>query len=268
FTLLGVPSGQYVLRVLTPRVTGGPVPPSTTDKPILWAAEPITVGDTDLTDLSVTLRHTFRVTGRVEFRGSKPGPSGDALRECCPVSIDPSGSGISALTSPDANGNFTTGVAGDSYFVTAEGPSEWHLKAVMFDGRDISDEPVTIREDISGIVVVYSDAVSQLSGSVRNAQGAPEAGASVVVFPTDRRRWVGYGSRFPRRVVSTPASPTGAFTVTALPPGDYFVAAISDSLLDTWRDPKVLEALSRTAVRMSLAENEKKSVNLTTERSR
>jgi hypothetical protein len=48
----------------------------------------------------------------------------------------------------------------------------------------------------------------------------------------------------------------------SLPPGDYLVAAIPERLLDTWQDPKVLESLSRSATRISLAESEKRSVDL------
>jgi hypothetical protein len=48
----------------------------------------------------------------------------------------------------------------------------------------------------------------------------------------------------------------------ALPPGDYLVAAIPDELVNAWQDPKVLESLSRSATRISLAENEKRTVDL------
>jgi hypothetical protein len=57
-------------------------------------------------------------------------------------------------------------------------------------------------------------------------------------------------------------SASGTFAFMALPPGDYFVAAISDALIDSWQDPKVLDAVSRTATRVSLAENEKRTVDL------
>jgi hypothetical protein len=264
FTLLAVPAGQYVLRVMTPRITGGMAPPSTPEKPILWASEPVTVGDTDVSGIAVTLRHTFRVAGRIEFQGSKPGPAGQELRECCHVSVDhAAGMWGGASTTPDANGNFATGVAGGSYFLTAEDATGWQLKAVMFQGRDISDVPLEIKGDVSGIVILYSDDVSRIAGTVRNARGAPEANASVVVFPAaDRQQWSGYGSRFPRRVRSATVSLTGTYAVTALPPGDYFVAAIPDTLIDSWLDPKILETISRTATRVPLAENEKRSLDL------
>jgi hypothetical protein len=123
--------------------------------------------------------------------------------------------------------------------------------------------PVEIKGDISGIAIQFSDAVSEIAGTVRNAKGAAESSASVVVFPIDRQRWTGYGSRFPRRARLTSVSLSGTFAVMALPPGDYFVAAIPDTLIDSWQDPKTLDALGRTATRVSLGENEKRSVDLT-----
>lgn len=264
FTLLGVPPGQYLLRVMTPRTTGARIPPSTPEKPILWASEPIAVGDSDVSGVSITLRPTHRVAGRVEFVGSRPGPSGAEVREYVnSLSVSPaSGSWGGALTSVEDDGTFATGVAGGSYFVTAEDGPDWYLKSVMFEGRDISDAPVEIKGDVSGIVVRYSDDVSRIDGTVRNAQGAPGSAAFVVVFPVDRQRWNTPASRFPRRSRSTHVNARGTFGFTALPTGDYFVAAIPDTLIDSWQDPKTLDALSRMATRVSLGENEKRSVDL------
>jgi hypothetical protein len=261
FTLLGVPAGSYTLRVMSPRITGGPIPPSTPDKPILWGSEPVTVADSDVTGLAVTLRHTFLLSGRLEFRGTKPPP--ENMRESVYVGVDPaSGNWGGASTSPDATGTFATGVAGGSYYMTVEGPPGWYLKGVMADGRDISDVPLDVKGNVLGVVVVFTDETSEISGTVRTARGAAESAATVVTFPTDRRLWSGYGSRFPRRVVSTPVGPSGSFALRALPPGEYFVAAIPDSLVETWRDPKVLEDLARMSSRVSLAENEKRSLDL------
>jgi hypothetical protein len=263
FTLLGVPPGQYVLRVMTPRVFV-PIPPSTPEKPILWASEPLTVGDSDVSGMNITLRQTYRVAGRVEFLGSKPGPSGSPLREIAnafglyPVA----GTWGTSLTAFEGDGTFTTGVAGGSYIFNAEDFGDWNLKAVMFEGRDISDVPLEITGDISGVVIQYSDAVSQIAGTVRSPRGAADPGASVAVFPSDRQRWTGSAARSSRRTRVTPVSIAGTFEFLALPSGEYFVAAIPDALLDTWRDPKVLDTISRTATRISLGENETRTVDL------
>ena len=39
------------------------------------------------------------------------------------------------------------------------------------------------------------------------------------------------------------ADKSGAFALRALPPGEYFVAAIPEQKSDTWQDPKLLETI-------------------------
>src|SRR5262249_39711146 len=92
FTFLQVPGGSYVLRVLRlprPAVQRSTQPapdgsgriqttmvrqqPSTA--PTLFAEMPVSVGDADVTGLSVALRVGPRVSGRVEFDGSVPVPA-------------------------------------------------------------------------------------------------------------------------------------------------------------------------------------------------
>jgi hypothetical protein len=257
FSLLAVPPGEYVLRVLTLPSS------STTADPVLWASLPLSVTDSDVSDLTVTLRPVLQVSGRLEFQGTSRVPPGAELRECCRVSVSPnSGAWGRVLASPDTAGIFTAAVPGGSYVVTAEPPPGWHLRAVMFEGRDISDMPMEMKADVAGIVVVFSDDPTQIAGTVRNAQGAADENGSVVVFPTDRRMWTGYSSLFNRRVLSRPIGARGEFRITALPPGDYFLAAIPDTRVEDWQDAKVLESLSRTATRVSLGEKDKKSVDL------
>jgi hypothetical protein len=266
FTLLGVTPGQYELRVMTPRISGGVIPPSTPEKPILWASERVTVGNADVRDLAIVLRPTSRVSGRVELLGSKPGPTGVVLSESIYINVYPAaGQWGGGATSPDPTGTFATGVPMGPHFVAAEDEPfpGWYFKATRFEGRDISDVPVEIKGDISGVVIQFSDAVSEIAGTVRNAKRAAESSASVVVFPIDRQRWTGYGSRFSRRARLTSVGLSGTFAFRALPPGDYFVAPIPNTLIDNWQDPKTLDALSRTATRVSLGENEKRSVDLT-----
>src|SRR4029453_4437391 len=92
FTFLAVPSGDYTLRVTAtpPAVTffdsftivdtrGAPVsgnaprepfPKPDGAEPTLWASSPLSVGDADVTDLSIVLKNGFTISGRVEFEGS------------------------------------------------------------------------------------------------------------------------------------------------------------------------------------------------------
>jgi hypothetical protein len=86
FTFLGIPPGEYVLKIrmyprpvptpatitlttdasgtaVSGRATGAAPAPAMPSEPSLWAAMPITVGNTDLENIAVVLRHGRRVGG-------------------------------------------------------------------------------------------------------------------------------------------------------------------------------------------------------------
>jgi len=102
-----------------------------------------------------------------------------------------------------------------------------------------------------------SNAGAAISGHVTDAASTPIRNYSVVVFSTDRAKWI-TPSRFLRL-----ARPTqdGSFDVTGLPPGEYMVAAVDpidgDEASGDWQKPEALERLSFRAVRVMLAERER-----------
>jgi hypothetical protein len=55
----------------------------------------------------------------------------------------------------------------------------------------------------------------------------------------------------------------GAFSVTTLPAGEYFVAAIDRSMRNSWRNPEYLASLERQAARVTLSWGQTLSQNLT-----
>jgi len=47
-----------------------------------------------------------------------------------------------------------------------------------------------------------------------------------------------------------------------LPAGDYFIVAVDPSLVTAWQDPKFLERAAAVAIRVSLAWDESKALDL------
>jgi hypothetical protein len=83
----------------------------------------------------------------------------------------------------------------------------------------------------------------------------------VIAFPVDRARWTDYGWD-PTMIISKSLDSAGAFVVTGLPEGDYFVVAVPSSQHDAWTDPAFLDAASKVAKRVSLKWGDKTSVDL------
>ncbi len=261
FTFLGVPAGPYVLRVnKRPASSGSDMSPTGVDASVLWASESVVVGDTDVAGLAITLRPLLRVAGRFRFEGRQPPTMGQL--EGLVVRLAPAGSGaVATYTQLDANGSFAIGVPGGLYAFRPQPPNGWFLKSVSLDGRDMSDEPLEIRSsDMPELLITCTDAAAELSGVVRTAQGAPDANATAVVFPANRKLWLSGGALI--RLRSARANRTGTYAFDDLPPGEYFVAAIDERRIDGWQDTRSLETISQTAVRMTIGAGEKALLDL------
>jgi hypothetical protein len=285
FTFLGVPPGQYVVRaqkiprpqeqfapIAVPvggRMTmSAPVPsgPPAIVEPTLWAEVPVAVADADVMNLVASLRTGVRVSGRIEFEGEAPMPAPDRMQQIT-ISINPAdgrntGAFQPARARPD--GQFTSmQYLPGKYLMSATSPgSGWVLKSVTANGRDATWMPLTLEAaDVGGVVVTYTDKQTQLSGSVQGAGGAPESQGLVVIFPMNYQQWMDNG--MPSRVMRTArTSKAGTYTVSSLPIGDYLVAAISDELQGDWQDPQMLLQVARVAARLTMAEGEKKTLDL------
>jgi hypothetical protein len=291
FTFLA-PPGQYIIRALTtprPPVTPAPaatvlqgtdgrstavasgpaLPPLVATDPTLWAAVPVTLGETDTSGVAVTLRPGLRVTGHVEFSGAAAKPTGNDLR-AIRLTMDPADGRTVAFPSAyqaqiDQAGQFyTIGLIAGRYVLRVDNvPRGWTVKSAIVAGRDICDTPLTLEtDDVDGLVLTFTDRPSSLAGNVADRQGRPDDAATVLVFPSDGT-WTNLGTS-PRRLRSLRASRTGTFTFSALPAGDYLVIAVSDAVVNNWQDPAFLQRLARAATRVTVADAQAQSVTLTT----
>ena len=266
FTLMGVPAGQYVLKVLTPRPAGNaPTPPSTPDRPVLWAAEPLTVGAAPVDNVSIVLRPVLRVSGRLEFQGTGPRPPQDQIAGSY-VNLDSATGALGAITALDGNATFVTGVPGGRYSTRVETPPGWRVKSVVLNGRDVTDGGFSLTGD-SELVFVVTDRPTHLLGVVHDGSGAADSEALVVMFPVNRDWWTGYGP-VGGRVRSAQTNRTGTFSLVEIPAGEYFVTVLPDTAPDNWQDPKVLDVLSRGALRVVIADGDEKAINLRSTRVR
>jgi hypothetical protein len=140
-------------------------------------------------------------------------------------------------------------------------PSGWFLKSATVEGRDLLRSPIAIDgQDVSGIVITFTDRPAILSGLVTDAAGRADAAAGVVAFPVDYQSWLENGSP-PAVVRAIPVAQTGTYTISDLPPGEYLVAAVGLEMLDDWQ-PAMAKALAGQAKRVTLANGATARVDL------
>jgi hypothetical protein len=292
FMFFGVPAGQYLIqtvRMPRPAVTGATtmvinqgggnmsfttttmggvanVPPPATTDPTLWTATPISLGAEDVRDVTIMLSTGLKVSGRTEFQGTAERPPADRLAQVT-VTVESADGKTRAGMAParlQPNGLFTTqGVPPGKYLLRVlNPPGGWGVKSIMLGGVDASDTPVDLEDkDLSGALITFTDRISALSGTVKAAQGAPDDAAAVVVFPADNRAWMNYGVN-PRRVRMTRTSKSGTYSFNGLPEGDYHLIAIGEEVAGEWQDPRFLEAMTREATRVTIAEGDTRAIDL------
>jgi hypothetical protein len=244
FTLLGVPSGDYVLthatRFLSRAIQQG--------QPALWVSQPVAVGADDVSDLIVTLRPALRIEGRLEYRGSTPPPAIAGITFEAPFGELGQ---FAVQATKGATLTFSTVAAGGQYIARPYESSTWFVQSVTLGGKDITDRAFDLQSDATSLVVTYTDRPSKVSGTVTDERGAASPTAVVVVFPVDPRLWSGYGAS-PRTLKSALTTRGGVYTINHLPPGDYYAIALADSDIDGWRDPATLETLADQATRLTV----------------
>jgi hypothetical protein len=236
-----------------------------------FAVQPLVVAGQDIAGLAMTLSTGGTVAGTVSFEGTKTQPPRDLSGFRVMATGARSAIGVPASVSqvrPDGTFAITSvppllvllDAAVPARAPDANGRSPWQLKGIYLNGREISDTPVEVpaEQPLSGVVVVFSDSVSGLTGAVREGS-KPVVACAVVVFSSDPALWRLPQSRY-LRMARTDAD--GHFDIHPLAPGRYYVQAVAHLDPLQWTNPDVLERLREAATVVTVAENETKSIHL------
>jgi hypothetical protein len=135
-------------------------------------------------------------------------------------------------------------------------PSNWSVKAILYDGEDVTDRTIEPQSGRNSLVqVVLTDRTTEVTGTVAASSftGGTEP-SEVLIFPADPQKWT-YPSRYVRAVR---VADRNAFTVSGLPPrDDYRIIALDYLDEGEETDTELLERLRERATRFSLKEGER-----------
>src|SRR5262249_43424731 len=140
--------------------------------PSAWSEQRITVNDRSITDLNAVLEGGVTVSGSVQFKGTTAVPTLDRA-PFLTVILTPAEAGPRMFFSNaviDVRGRFAlTGVVPGRYLVAMAGTASlagWSLAGALVRGVDITDEPIDIADDVSDVVVTFTDQPTRISGRV------------------------------------------------------------------------------------------------------
>jgi len=258
-TLIGVPPGEYVMKNAS-RLSPLAVQQG---RPAWWLSQHVSVGTTDVADLTLSVLAPLHVEGRVELRGQSELPATSRLLDGNVVfetAFNEDGQ-FTGQTVDRTAGTFSTLAEAGRYIARPPELNGWVVKSVTINDVNVTDKAFDLRSDAK-VVVIYTDQRSKVSGTVKDARGDASPTAAVLAFPVDPRRWSGLGSN-PRVIKSALATRTGAYSFEHLPPGDYYLIAIDGAATDGWSDPKVLEQLVPQATKLTVIEAQPSTLDLT-----
>jgi hypothetical protein len=283
FQLAGVAPGRHTLIAWTttkgaPQLLGRGGAPATPLVTALYASADLAANH-DLTGVVLTLAPVGRFAGRVVFDGSSAPPADLTtmrltLQRITPgnVPIPLNGISTAGLGRPAsallaADGRFDiANVMPNTYALALTIPGAtpgagWWLRSAMAGGRDLLD---TFYEPGGGAglttaVLTLTDRHTALTGTLQTPAGQPASDCFIVVFTTDRALWLPQA----RRVRSTRPGTDGSYTFADLPPGEYFLAALTDIDQDEWREPEFLSQVAAAgAIRLAIGDGERKVQHL------
>jgi hypothetical protein len=226
----------------------------------LWTSTEITVNEQDVLDVVLQFLPGTTVSGRVILQGTQPPPDFSKLRLTLAAVPAVAGAALSLPPlSPQPDGSFTfSGVQPGKYRFTVAGAGRWSLRSAIADGRDALDVPLDVQpgQNVGNVAVTLTDRPAEISGTLFDRLGRPAPEYAIVVFSTDRTHWL----TAPRRMSGVvKLGSDGRFTVTGLPPGEYYLTALTDLDPAQLADPVTLEQLASGSMKITLAEGETKS---------
>lgn len=269
FQITNVPPGHYRLDAKTfnvpgnsPQVmaSGGALPTIDTSEGVFWGSVEFDVTGEDMSGITLTLQPAPTVAGRIAIAAdatTSPASLAGARVSLQPVpDSDRRSNGLSSpiTTIARADGGFDLpSVIPGAYRVSATLPAGWWLRSATTNGADVLDGTLAVDANgLADLTLTMSDRHSSVGGRLTTASG-PATDYFLVAFTSERTLW-----RPPsRRVRSVRPATSGAFDLTDLPPGQYYLAALKDLDAADLEDPAFLESLIPAAALVTVEEGKR-----------
>jgi uncharacterized protein (DUF2141 family) len=264
FAVTGVAPGRYTL---TARAS---IQPDIPNGDVWWASDEVLIAGQDVSGITLLLRSGSVITGTVRFRTRDPVPTVTPPIAIKLIPVETAQPHVEVREVATSKTTFKIlGIGPGSYIVSGVvGPSrspvqQWVLESALVDGIDAADVPLQVPGAGSApqLLLTFTDIQTEVSGVLRDSSKEATSAYLVMAFPVDPRLW---HSRS-RRIRQVRPTANGRYLIAGLPPGDYALTAVQEVSPDLYHDKKLLaKLLSASSVRFSLADGERKQLDLMT----
>jgi protocatechuate 3,4-dioxygenase beta subunit len=259
FVVSNLAPGEYVLRAMTPPAAGG-----VARMPAVQPTANVTVNGDDVSGVVIAPPKLLTVRGRIVL----PPAAAETVKpaeirvSATPVIPEPMFGGPPAAVRDDLTFEFQSApgqMVIRAGLMMAPGAG-LVMKSVHLNGLDVTDKPVDFvsGHDVEGVEIVFTSTPPEVSGLVTDSRANPVKDFTVLLFATDRDRWIGAT----RYIATARPDQDGRFKVRTLPPGDYYAVALAAMDMSDRGNPEFLEEQSASATRFSLRDAEVKTLDL------
>lgn len=138
------------------------------------------------------------------------------------------------------------------------------MTSVALDGQETADRLISLAANtITNVTITLSNRPVELIGRVVDGDNRPQPGLTLLVFSADQRHW----QRGSRRLQMALPDAAGHYRIAGLPPGEYWLAAVSGGLEFPNGLVAGLTDLTAGALKISLSPGETKRQDLRTGKS-
>ncbi len=228
--------------------------------PPLSTRQAITVGDSDLEGVSVTLAPAMQLTGQFKVEGDQTVDFEKLNISLRTRDFAAMYGGPMPMGRGSEDGSFLViNVGQEKYDVFVTGmPDGFYLKSVRAGDQEVRDAGLDMTSGAAAsVTITISAGAGQIDGSVQNDQQQAAGGALVVLIPNDSKR------RERRDAYHTATTDqNGRFSLKGVEPGEYKLYAWGDLESGAYMDPDVVKPFESQAVDMSIHENGRESAQL------
>jgi hypothetical protein len=260
FTINGLTPGDYALRLFGTNGEEG-------------ASTEITVNGSDINDVQLVATKPSTIRGRVVFTPSAtsaapPRPTsidlgamrdwalGQIVRSPAKIKED----GTFEISLPPGHVLLRGAMTGPAIAAVRDNAAPpWRLNRVIVNDVDVSDAGIDVPPSatIENVYVEMTNHSNEASGRVTDGDGNTVRDCVVIVFSQDPARWT-----VQTRYLSVARPMLDDLFHVRLLPGDYYAVAMSDVETNAWTDPEFLAQARDRATKFSIADGEKKTIDL------